>query len=324
MHRPKRSALYDSGNTLVREKWLYYDNAAWGVLGARGLLTKEESRLAGGQGNTGNSTVTYGYDIYGNKTSTTDPLNCTTTIVYESSQTFPATVTNCLGHQTTTVYDLKFGVITSRTDPHNSGDPAPTTTWTYNDPFGRLTSVTGPLDGGSFYGTVTYQYLNFGNPQLQSVKAFRTTDHGTANSIWSEQFFDGLGRVDKTQQQGPGGQTIITREVEFDPRGAVQFSAAPRFETEAPAWSEFHYDVLGRQTQVTHPDGSYAQLVFDHDLVTSVDENGHAKLYFGEAYDRVIRLMEVNASATYVPTSHYEDTDALTQVTPHSGKQAHV
>jgi len=63
-------------------------------------------------------------------------------------------------------------------------------------------------------------------------------------------------------------------------RGLVQFSAAPRFSPETAVWTEFSYDVLGRQTQLTHPDGNYGQLIYDPDLVTSIDENGHIKRYF--------------------------------------------
>jgi hypothetical protein len=48
LDRPTHTRLFDgdsqAGGTLRREKWLFYDNQNWGVLGTRGLVTREESR----------------------------------------------------------------------------------------------------------------------------------------------------------------------------------------------------------------------------------------------------------------------------------------
>ncbi|MBI4526756.1 MAG: hypothetical protein HY695_23410, partial [Deltaproteobacteria bacterium] len=156
IHRPTRTALYDNAGGTVREKWLTYDTL--------GRLIREESRLAGPQGNPGNPAVTYGYNSYGNRTTVTDPRSCATTTTYDASQTYPATVTNCLSHPATTfVYDDRFGAITSQTDSNSQ-----TTTSDY-DEFGRIIRITGPLDTSSTYGTVSYEYPNWGTPSLQRV-----------------------------------------------------------------------------------------------------------------------------------------------------------
>src|SRR5207245_1717981 len=79
IHRPKRTALYDASAAVLRERWLSYDGLAWGSLGSRSLLTREEKRLVGAQGTSGNPVVTSSYDAYGNRTATTDARGCTTT-----------------------------------------------------------------------------------------------------------------------------------------------------------------------------------------------------------------------------------------------------
>ncbi|MBI2526131.1 MAG: hypothetical protein HYV93_09130 [Candidatus Rokubacteria bacterium] len=250
--RPTRVALHDGAGALLREHWLSYDGLGWGSLGARGLLTRDEARLAGARGIAGNPVVTHAYDASGNRTATTDPRGCTTTTTFEDGQVYPASATTCLGHTTTFTHDARFGVRTSLTDPNDQ-----TTTSTY-DVFGRLTRVTGPFDTGSTYGSVSTFYKSLGDLSLQRIVTYRTVtyrteQHGTAEVLWSAQYFDGLGRVYMTQAEGPGGQVIVS-ETTFDARGLVAQRSAPRFITEGALWTTMTYDALGRPVQVRHPD----------------------------------------------------------------------
>ena len=305
IHRPGHVTLLDTNGALVRERWLSYDPL--------GRLTRQESRLAGNQNNPGNPVVTHTYDNYGNRTSTTDPIGCATTTVYETSQTYPATVTNCLGHITSFQYDARFGEKTSETDPNQQQ-----TTYNY-DTFGRLTKVTGPLDGSSTYGTVSYFYVGWGYTPVQRVQTFRTTQSGTSNFIWSEEYFDGLGRVDLTRSLGPGWQTILT-ETTFDPRGQVAAKSAPHFDTEAAAWTQFSYDALGRETLVINPDGTSSTKAYSPGLVTMTDENGKVKRNVLDAYDQVARVDEVNGNETYSTLYGYDTAGSLTGVSNHLGQ----
>jgi len=313
IHRPKRIALIAAdGVTVLREKWLSYDGLAWGLLGTRGLLTKEESRRFsnGGLGDARNPVVTYGYDAYGNRTQTMDPRGCPTTTTFDTTyQTFPATVTTCLNHQTTLLHDPNFGVITSQTDPNNQ-----TTTYNY-DTFGRLTKVTGPLDTASANGTVSYLYLNWGTPSSQHIEIRRTTQHGTANYIWTEDYFDGLGRAYKIRSQGPGTQ-VIRSDALFGSRGLVTSKSAPYFEVgETAVTTTFTYDPLGRQTRVDFPDGTFATTSYNRGVIRLTDENGHVKRRSLDAYGRLIQVDEVNGLETYVTTYQYNAAGDLLVVT---------
>jgi RHS repeat-associated protein len=316
IHRPKRVALLDSAGATVRERWMYYDNAAHGVLGTRGLVTKEESRLTGNIGDAGNPTVTYGYDIYGNRNSVTDARGCATTTLFESSQTYPSTVTNCLNHTGTMVYDHRFGAITSQTDANNQ------TTTTAYDPFGRPTKVTGPLDGTSQYGTVSTLYLDWGNPNLQRVTTYRTEQHGTANVIWSEEYFDGLGRIYKSQKEGPGGQTIISDRL-FDIRGLVWKTSAPHFTSETTVFTEFLYDALGRPSRTNFADGTSSQTLYEQHEVTAIDPRGKIKRTHTDSHHRVSEVEEVDGSTSYFTTYQYDAADKLVKVTNALGHNTH-
>jgi RHS repeat-associated protein len=312
IHRASRTALYDSALTLVREHWFSYDDLAWGALGDRGLRTREESRLTGPQGSPGNPVISHRYDAYGNRAATTDPRGCTATVTYESGQAYPAAVTTCLGHTTSFAWDARWGVKTSETDPNGQS-----TSYAY-DTFGRLTTITGPLDTASAHGSLSHFYLDGGNPSLQRILTFRTEQHGTVNALWSERYFDGLGRVYLARAEGPGG-TVIQRETTFDARGLVAARSAPRFSTEAAVWTRYTYDPQGRPTQVLHPDGTRLTTAYGPGLVTATDERGHVKRRFLDAYGRPVRIEEVNGADTYVTTYQYDATGALLRVTNHLG-----
>jgi hypothetical protein len=168
LHRPKRQALLDStGSVVLREKWLYYDGQNYGQIGAFGLLTKEELNGGNGQGTGNNPVTTYVNDpAFGVRTSVTDPRGCQTTTVYESTKTYPQTVTNCLSHSASYTYDPNFGVKKTEQDPNGQ-----LTTYDY-DTFGRLTAVIGPLDSEA-NPTISYSYVAWGSPTQQHVQALR-------------------------------------------------------------------------------------------------------------------------------------------------------
>jgi RHS repeat-associated protein len=305
LHRPKRTALYDAAGSLFRERWMSYDALAWGSIGSRGLLTREESRLAGGPGTSGNPAVTHTYDAYGHRVSTTDPRGCATTTTYESTQLSPASVATCLGYTTSFAHDARWGAKTSETDPNGQ-----TTSYSY-DAFGRLTRLTGPLDSGSTYGSVSHSYLDWGSPSAQRVITYQTEQHGTANARWSEQFFDGLGRGYLSRSEGPAGQTIQSEKT-FDSRGLTATQSAPHFATESAVSAQFTYDAVGRQTRVTHPDGTSATTAYAPGLLTLTDERGNVTRKSLDAWGRLVSVEEAIGSVT---TYQYDAAGLLTRVT---------
>jgi RHS repeat-associated protein len=315
LDRPTHTRLFDgdylAGGNLVREKWLFYDNQNWGVLGTRGLVTREESRatLSDNVGSANNPFVTYGYDDFGNRTSTDDARVCPTTTIYETAfNTYPQTITNCLSQQTVLGYNASFGVVTSQQDANSQ-----LTTSDY-DPLGRLIKVTGPLDGTSTYGTLSRFYLDWGNPSLQRIQTYRTEQHGTGNVIWSEEFFDGLGRTDQTRQEGPDGTPILTETLYYS-SGQVRQKSAPHFDGETAQSDVFIYDVLGRLTQVSHPDTTYLTKQYTHGTVTTVNERLKPRDEVFDVYGQLKQVIEHDNGTDYPTTYVYDAAGSLLTVT---------
>jgi RHS repeat-associated protein len=332
LHRAKTLKLKDGQGNVLREKWLFYDgnNTNHGVLGGAGLLTKEESNAGGGMGYPDNPVFIYGYEEpFGIRNFIKDPRLCETTTSYETSKTFPQTVAVCsniptLNFVTTYDYDARFGVVISRTDPYRQGDsPVPTTTSEY-DGFGRLTKSTGPLDSGSTYGSESRFYPDWGNPSLQRVITYLTEEHGTGNVLWSEEYFDGLGRNDKIRREGPDtsstGKSIVTDRL-FDSRDLTIQQSAPYFADtggtplESVKYDYFTYDPLGRSSQVTHPDSTFATKLYERGVVTLIDERQKITKRHFDGLEQLIKVQEYSGSDIWDTIYTRDASGALKVVT---------
>src|SRR5262249_37503140 len=97
----------------------YYDGAAsLTTAPIKGDATKVETLLAS-EGRWLASTMTY--DGLGNRLSVTDPLGHTTTTTYDPTyRVYPVTQTNALGHTTTTAWDHVCAAPLSVTDPNDA------------------------------------------------------------------------------------------------------------------------------------------------------------------------------------------------------------
>jgi RHS repeat-associated protein len=330
-HRPFHTTVNrldppNGASTLLREKFLYYDNQPLGTLGDRALLTKEESRLTGGAGDPGNPTLTHGYDGFGNRTSTTNPIGCpTTTTLDANTHTFPATVTNCLGHTTTFTWDARFGVKLTETDPNSQ-----LTTYTF-DSYGRPITVVGPKDSPEF-PTIAISYINWVDPVWQVIQTDRRINHLGPGVIRKLDYFDGLGRFDFIRSTGPNDPTtgqsrLIVEQSIYDSRGLIIQKIPAHFDNEPPLpfW-EYLYDVLGRQIRVDHPDVRFATTLYEPGKVTLTDERGKQKIKHLDAYGRVIQIDEKNNNGadTYITTYEYDAIGTLIHVVNHLGHNTRI
>lgn len=324
LFKPKTQILRQgtgAGGVVQRQKWLFYDgnNSSHGTLGSFGLVTKEEIRLDpnnNAPGSASNAVFLYDYDAFGNRTTATDPRNCTTTTAFDTTnRTYPTSVRACSNlsspnFETTYEYFPEHGGIKTKTDPNLA-----VTRFEY-DEFGRPKKVTNHIDyqQGSPNGTESYSYLQWGTVDAQRVVISKTVEHGQSGVLKTEHYFDGFGRVDLTSSDGPTGSPILSQTV-YDSRGLVVQKSTPRFASEALKWETITYDARGRDTQVLHADGTSVTKLYAPGQVTITDERGKVKINLLDAHGRLSQVQEKNASQTYTTNYTYDAAGALKTVT---------
>ncbi|MCL5264647.1 MAG: hypothetical protein M1343_05560 [Chloroflexi bacterium] len=306
--------------------------------GTRGLLTAVRRNLDG----TNLSDVSYAYDSYGNRTSVTeygtygsysalggDPR--TTTVQYDTTyHAFPTVTTNALAHSETTSYDPGTGRLLSKTDANGA-------TWRYSyDTFGRITEVRDPLEAPTDAATVKYAYDTTTVPYRVTTQ--RRKDDGGANPadyFTTRQFFDGLGRL--VQEYSDTVNGVSLKNVHYDNRGLKAWESVPREIGQPAGYSSFMsaewnsatqpqtqyvYDGLGRVSTVTNPDSTRKRTYYSDWLVSSVDENNHAKYFISDVFGRLARVQELKGTCysgcndpwTVVSTTDYS-YDVLNNLT---------
>ena len=258
-----------------------------------------------------NPVFQYRYDEYGNLSQETDPVGRDTFYTYDS--VLHAYVTGVVQeglNMGSATYIQKFGVMQAKTDAN--GD---TTSFEY-DKLGRLTKVIRPGDDVILPGEVTpfgtirreYEDADLGNVGVQKDVTYQTVkiENGSAETIWKETYFDGLGREIKAKAQAPESKSIVV-EARYNARGLVDRKSLPYFEgTETPRYIELTYDDLGRQMTVTHPDdngGTASTSVSHHaDRTVLTDPLGRLRAeYRGTASAGSGRSRNTRAARTPTP-----------------------
>jgi len=243
-------------------------------------------------------------------------------------QTYVQKVTDSYGLVSTSTHDLRYGTMSSATDPNNNR-----TTYVYDD-IGRMTSVTGPYEQGGATATIRFDY----HPEAavpwartRHLDSFRSP----TDTIDTVLFIDGLKRILQTKKDvtvHTGQDTVATDvmsvsgRVTFDHVGRTVSTAYPVteplgtpgvFHTAADSVqpTRMTYDVLNRATSVTLPDGTNTTTAygFGQDRVgasrfatTVTDANGIQKRTFRDVRQFVTSLQEFHNGQS-VWTSYVND-----------------
>ncbi|WP_111959597.1 RHS repeat-associated core domain-containing protein [Chryseobacterium lathyri] len=180
----------------------------------------------------------YGYDGFGNITSTTttsglDGNSKTESVLYDSQGRFLVKRTDNLGLVTVFTHNA-WGQMLAKTDPDNN-----TITNTY-DGWGKLMSV-----ASSLLGTTTYQYEK---DNLYNVTITQNDSDGGV----SKSFTDKLGKEYKTSTKAFGQGQYVSKEVQYDILGRKINESEPYFDGQgASQWNTFTYDDTVFPSKVT-------------------------------------------------------------------------
>jgi RHS repeat-associated protein len=208
-----------------------------------------------------------------------DGLVRKTTTTYDPTfQAYPYTVTNALGHVTTTTYDLAGRPLTV-TDPNGQ-----VTSMTY-DVFGRKSLETRP-DGG----TTDYVYgVNY-------ITTFVMTSTSGA-SVSKTDYFDGSGFVFRSYTDGDYGKPIC-REAFKDQAGRLSDVNDPH-PCALPANSRTHftYDAAGRIATKTASDGTTTTFEYGVGYSAVIDPNGHKTTTYFDGKGRTWKVVDAAGQA---------------------------
>ncbi len=281
----------------------------------------------------------------------------TTTTVYDPTvHVFPIQQINPLGHIVKADYDYQLGTLLRVTGPNSSGgavtncDPAVAysipateeTTCAVYDVFGRMVKLVKPGDSRDAPTRVVV-YDDWAQPvsiEIASRHAPDASGDGQHEAFW---FYDGLGRKiqAKRESAGYGGQWIVT-DWRYDGLGRVVAESQPRYDTSAaasyiaPGGTLFRgtttsYDMRGRVTQVTQPDGTTTTTGYYPGtlgtIVTVYDAKNHATERRFDLFDRLHQVVEYSGNngsegpwAVATSTNYgYDQLDRLTGVTDAKG-----
>jgi len=298
-----------------------------------GLLTKQ---IIEGEDSNLCVVTTYGYDGYGNRTSSTT-RNCngstgnesaaptgvavfstrTVSTAYQSGTgypagTFPSGNTDALNHSESRTFDARFGAALTYKDPN-----LVQTTQTY-DVFGRPSLLT---RGDGTKLQMTYSFcsgFNGGTASCPSLAAYivqsqpLASDGVTANGPWTKTYYDILDRAVSSQTLGFDGSSVIVMATAYDTLGHVASKSRPYFSTGTPQLTTFTYDSIDRVLLQTNPDTSTRGMSYNGLTVTATNELSQTKIRTNDSQGQ---LVSVTDAASQTVTYVYDPFGNLAQTT---------
>jgi RHS repeat-associated protein len=247
-----------------------------------------------------NHTTTIVYNAFGQPTSVTDPLNQTTTITYNAVGNLE-TVTDSLGNRSQRLYDVA-SRLTALIDPRGK-----TTQFAY-DPLNQVTQITDAING-----LTGFTYDPNGNLLTVTDAKNQTTTYTYDNMDRLATRKDALNRTESYQYDLAGNLTQLT-----DRKNQV---------------TTFQYDPLDRQTSVSYADGSSVAVVYDavgnasrltdstsgaiewtYDVLDRVIQEAAPQGIVRYTYDALSRRLTLRANAQPSVTYSYDANSQLSQV----------
>ncbi|MGA2653865.1 MAG: RHS repeat-associated core domain-containing protein [Terracidiphilus sp.] len=241
------------------------------------------------------------YDGNGMKLTDVDGNNNTTSYAYGCSDAYLTSVTlpiivNGSHLQTQSTYDCSSGLVLTSEDA-NGVVTNQATVYAYfssGASIGKLNSISYP-DGGS----TTYLYPS-------ATETDRAVALNASVNITSRFFLDTFGRPYQTLAVAPEGN--ISSETTYDATGRPSCVTTAHLQgtgSSTDGTTCKYYDVVGRVTEKLDPDGNSANYTYNGPTQTIADELGHSRQYTYDAFQRLARVLEPNASGALAYETDY-------------------
>jgi RHS repeat-associated protein len=245
----------------------------------------------------------YTYDIAGNLL--TETADCCQQRAYTYEKAFEYAYPTVVARgdagqlQTRATYDFNTGLVRQTIDENGQA----TTTDYYPESLRHL-KTTQP-DGG-------YTQTDYGDGVQRFVRSSSLIDSSDEVSrfLTNIRLFNGRGDYVRTATNTPDGWATV--DLQYDEIGRPHRVSNPYYTAPDPftqtvnpsgAWTQYSYDGLGRQTQVTTPDGDVAQGDFVGRVATVTDQAGRQRRTLTDALGRVERTDEPDSSGNLGPVN---------------------
>ncbi|HXM47655.1 MAG TPA: RHS repeat-associated core domain-containing protein [Pyrinomonadaceae bacterium] len=292
---------------------------------------------------TGATSETRHYDITGNLVQTNADCCTQTTFAYDIDTQFAFSLSQTRGSatdpyaqvKTSNTYDFNTGFIRSATSANGRQ-----TITDYESVTLRPSIITAPT------GAHTDHSYDDAAMTLTQTTYLAAADGGGI-AAQSVRYLNGSGQVRRETARGPNAgqnQTWDAVDTTYNNLGQVSQQSRPyRVGSETPAFSSVSYDVLGRTTRLTSPDGSVSENYYNEqdfdtsdgyapqrpsvasntagDTILVRDAWGRERWGRTDATGRLVEVVEPNPSGNgstatggYVTTYSYDALDDLTQI----------
>jgi RHS repeat-associated protein len=202
-----------------------------------------------------------------------------TSYEYDAKKRFVTKETNPLGHIETTSYHPIFGIPATKTGPNGL-----TTSYAY-DVFGRLGTTTEPD------GTTTTVTRSFCGGSVACVAGAIYKVHSIeAGGQETEADFNVLNKELRTGNKIDGRFSYVDKT--YDALAREVEESAPYFAGETRHLTVNQYDVLGRKTRVTRPDGSFQTAAFNGLIEVDTNELGETRTIEKDERDKQIAVTD--------------------------------
>lgn len=295
-------------------------------IGRRTSMVSARGNASGGD--PAKHTATYAYDAFGNLTKITDPLGHATSMAYDPNRN-RSSLSDPNGHLTSYSYDadneltkvaradgttLTFAYDANGNQTTQTDGAGNTTSYGY-DPLDRLISSSDPL-----HRTTHYDYDGAGNRTSLTDPSGRTTNFGydEANQLTETTYSDG-----KTPNVNYGYDTNGQRISMADGTGTTTYTYDSlhrliKSTNGAGASVAYDYDLAGRVTALTYPNGKTVSRTYDAAgrLSTVADWLGNTTSFDHDPDANLTTETYPNGVKT---SATFDNADQLTSITHQKG-----